>query len=145
CCGRASAPAGAGDVAGGTTAADFPTVVPLRAANGGGVSDAFVSKLDATGSALLYSTYLGGSGRDGGSGIAVDADGSAYVTGQTTSTDFPTVNPLQAASGGGADAFVSKLDAAGSALVSSLYLGGRSSELGVGIAVDAAGSAYVTG
>jgi len=136
---------GSAYVTGQTTSTDFPTVNPLQAANGGGVSDAFVSKLDATGSALLYSTYLGGSGRDGGSGIAVDADGSAYVTGQTTSTDFPTVNPLQAASGGGADAFVSKLDAAGSALVYSTYLGGSGGDGGAGIAVDAAGSAYVSG
>jgi len=135
---------GSAYVTGGTTSTDFPTVNPLQAANGGG-TDAFVSKLDAAGSALLYSTYLGGSGGDAGYGIAVDAAGSAHVTGATNSTDFPTANPLQAANGGGGDAFVSKLNAAGSALVYSTYLGGSGSELGVGIAVDAAGSAYVTG
>ena len=116
--------------------------------------DAFVTKLDAAGSALVYSTYLGGSGNDYGSGIAVDAAGSAYVSGSTGSTDFPTANPSQAAYGGGvregggndgADAFVSKLDATGSALLYSTYLGGSSNESGRGIAVDAAGAAYVTG
>src|SRR5438445_218920 len=138
--------AGSAYVTGQTTSTDFPTVNPLQAASGGGVSDAVVSKLDATGSALLYSTYLVGSGRDGGSDIAVDAGGKAYVTGSTSSTNFPTANPLQAASGGGlTDAFVSKLNAAGSALLYSTYLGGSSRDAGRGIAVDAAGSAYVTG
>ena len=138
--------AGSVYVTGSTTSTDFPTANPLQAAYGGGGTDAFVSKLDAAGSALLYSTYLGGSGWDDGYGIAVDAAGSAYVTGGTTSTDFPTANPLQAAYGGGLrDAFVSKLNAAGSALLYSTYLGGSGNDYGSGIAVDAAGSAYVTG
>jgi hypothetical protein len=96
---------------------------------------------------LLYSTYLGGNNVDGGSGIAVDAAGSAYVTGKTTSTNFPTANPLQATNGGGlfGNVFVTKLNAAGSALLYSTYLGGSSGEEGGGIAVDAAGQAYVTG
>src|SRR2546426_4537719 len=94
---------------------------------------------------LVDSTYLGGSISDDGYGIAVDAAGSAYVTGLAGSTDFPTVNPLQAANGGGTDAFVSKLNAAGSALLYSTYLGGSGEDYGYGIAVDAAGSAYVTG
>ena len=136
--------AGSAYVTGLAGSTDFPTASPLQAAYGGG-GDAFVSKLNAAGSALLYSTYLGGSGEDYGYGIAVDADGSAYVTGGTTSTDFPTVNPLQAANGGGTDAFVSKLDAAGCALLYSTYLGGSGGDGGAGIAVDAAGSAYVSG
>ena len=91
---------------------------------------------------LAYSTYLGGSGDDNGRGIAVDAAGNAYVTGQTGSTNFPTANAIQATYGGGVtDAFVTKLNAAGSALVYSTYLGGSSG----GIAVDSAGNAYVTG
>ena len=96
---------------------------------------------------LVDSTYLGGSGWDYGYGIAVDAAGSAYVTGVTSSTDFPTASPLQAANGGGVegDAFVTKLDPTGSALVYSTYLGGSGDEDGRGIAVDAAGAAYVTG
>src|SRR5437667_430244 len=137
--------AGSAYVTGSADSTDFPTVNPLQAANGG-VGDAFVSKLDATGSALLYSTYLGGSARDAASGIAVDGAGSAYVTGYTISTNFPTMNPLQAAHGGGySHAFVTKLDAAGSALLYSTYLGGSARDAASGIAVDGAGSAYVTG
>jgi uncharacterized protein (TIGR03437 family) len=104
-----------------------------------------VLKLNASGSALLYSTHLGGSDSDLGSGIAVDSAGNAYVTGYTWSTNFPTATPLQAVYGGGRDAFVTKLNASGSALVYSTYMGGRSADTGYGIAVDASGNAYVTG
>jgi Beta-propeller repeat len=90
---------------------------------------------------LSYATYLGGSGGEAGSGIAVDAKGHAYVTGQTFSSDFPTVHPLQPTFGGDIDAFVAKLTADGAALVYATYLGGS----GGGIAVDAVGAAYVTG
>src|SRR5262249_19851718 len=111
-----------------------------------GYYDAFVAKLDATGSALLYSTYLGGTGEEYGYGIAVDAAGDAYVTGYTTSTDFPTTTgALRTSLGVYADAFVPKLDATGSALFYSPCLGGTSGDAGSGIAVDAAGNAYVTG
>src|SRR5436309_1962128 len=123
-----------------------PTLVYSTYLGGSSRDDGYGIAGDAAGSALLYSTYLGGSGDDSGFGIAVDAAGSVYVTGSTTSTDFPTANPLQAAyGGGGTDAFVSKLDAAGSALLYSTYLGGSGWDDGYGIAVDAAGSAYVTG
>ena len=133
-------------VTGYTWSTNFPTASPLQAAHGGGVFDAFVAKLNATGSALIYSTYLGGSGWDGGSGIAVDASGNAYVTGYTYSTNFPTASPLQAALySSNSDAFVAKLNAAGSALVYSTYLGGIGSDYGYGIAVDSSGNAYVTG
>jgi len=133
-------------VTGSTTSTNFPTASPLQAANGGGTYDAFVAKLNAAGSALVYSTYLGGSGRDEAAGIAVDASGSAYVTGWTQSTNFPTASPLQPANGGGwSDAFVAKLNAAGSALVYSTYLGGGVQDNGFGIAVDSSGNAYVTG
>ena len=94
---------------------------------------------------LSYSTYLGGSGSDRGFGIAVDASGNAYVTGLTASTDFPTASPIQAAFGGRFDAFVTKLNAAGNALVYSTYLGGGDDDDGCSIAVDASGNAYVTG
>jgi len=93
---------------------------------------------------LAYSTYLGGSGDDFGSGIAVDSAGNAYVTGETTSTDFPT-GSFQNTNAGGRDAFVTKLNAAGTALVYSTYLGGSGFEEGVGIAVDSSNNAYVTG
>ena len=143
-------------VSGHTESANFPTASSLRPALGG-TSDAFVTKLNAAGSALDYSTYLGGSGREVGSGISVDASGNAYVTGRTASADFPTASSIQPAFGGpsdtpsnggfivGGDAFVTKLNATGSALVYSTYLGGTLSDYGYGIAVDASGNAYVTG
>jgi hypothetical protein len=93
---------------------------------------------------LIYSTYLGGSGTDTGQGIALDSAGNAYITGQTYSTNFPTKNPLQA-SNPGSVAFITKINASGSALVYSTYLGGSGSAYGFGIAVDGAGNAYVTG
>ena len=80
-----------------------------------------------------------------GSGIAVDDPGNAYVTGDTISTDFPTVNAVQPAFGGGDDAFVAKLNRNGSQLLYSTYLGGSGSDEGFGIAVDDPGNAYVTG
>jgi hypothetical protein len=143
--GIAADSAGNAYVTGWTDSTDFPTKNSLQAAYAGGGDDAFVSKINATGSALVYSTYLGGSSEEAGVGIAVDSIGSAYVTGGTTSTDFPTKNPLQPVNGGHEDAFVSKLNPTGSALVYSTYLGGRNGDAGSGIAVDGAGSAYVTG
>ena len=140
--------AGNAYVTGRASSTNFPTANPLQAANGGGTgNDAFVTKLNAAGNALVYSTYLGGNANDIGTGIAVDASGNAYVTGSTSSLNFPTANPLQAANGGGTgnDAFVTKLNAAGNALVYSTYLGGSGSDAGSGIAVDASGNAYVTG
>jgi len=133
-------------VTGFTNSTNFPTASPLQAFYGGGNHDAFVAKLNPAGSALVYSTYLGGSGDDAGFGIGVDSTGNAYVTGWTSSTNFPTASPLQAAYGGGSyDAFVVKLNAAGSALVYSTYLGGSGDDRSYGIAVDSGGSAYVTG
>jgi hypothetical protein len=102
-------------VAGETVSLDFPTVNPaqpvLRPA-----SDTFVTKLDPSGSTLLYSTYIGGNGTGGDpvTGIAVDSVGSAYVTGSTDSSDFPTVNPVQSVLRGQTDAFVTKLSPTGS-------------------------------
>jgi hypothetical protein len=128
-----------------TTAGAFQT-----ACAGGSIycRNAFVTEMNASGSALVYSTYLGGSGAgDTGNSIAVDAAGSAYVAGITSSTDFPvtpgafqTVCPSICE-----DAFVAKLNSTGSALVYSSYLGGTPATLGYGIAVDSAGDAYVAG
>jgi hypothetical protein len=133
-------------VTGFTTSTDFPTQNPLQPASGGS-SDSFVTKLNATGTARLYSTYLGGIGNDEGSSIAVDANGNAYVTGDTQANDFPTTaGAFQPAFGGGTtDAYVTKLNPTGSALVYSTYLGGGVDETGFGLALDAAGNAYVTG
>jgi hypothetical protein len=107
--------------------------------------DAFVAKLNPAGSAHVYSTFLGGAYVNDGFGIAVDSAGNAYVTGQTDSSDFPTVNPLQSSLKGGQNAFVTKLNSTGSALVYSTFLGGSGNDSGIGIAVDSSGSAYVTG
>jgi hypothetical protein len=136
--------AGNAYVTGWTASTDFPTMNPSQPGNGGQY-DAFVSKINPAGSALVYSTYLGGSSSDGGQGIAVDAEGNAYITGGTTSTDFPTMNPFQAFLDGSDDAFVTKLNSTGSALIYSTYLGGSGAGSGSGIAVDVSGDAYVTG
>jgi hypothetical protein len=109
--------------------------------------DAFVTKLNPTGSPI-YSTYLGGTGSfEAGWGIAADASGNAYVTGNTDSSNFPTVNPIQASAAGGSqgDAFVTKFNSQGSALIYSTYLGGVQSDVGRSIAIDSANNAYVTG
>jgi hypothetical protein len=114
-------------------------------------SDVFVTKLNATGSALVYSTYLGGGSKQtggtqsGGASIAVDASGDAHVTGWTNSTTFPTVNALQTKNGGGFDAFVTVLNPTGSGLLFSSYFGGAGNDYGYGIALDSAGNAYVGG
>src|SRR6476661_971434 len=137
-----------------------------------GSYDGFVAKFDGNG-ARAYSTYLGGFGEDKGADIAVDSAGNAYVvgittstdfptknavqatyagsandvyvTGDTTSTNFPTKNAIQSVSGGGKDAFVTKINASGSALVDSTYIGGSGDDNGSGIAVDASGAVYVAG
>jgi hypothetical protein len=138
--------AGNGYVTGATTSNDFPTVNALQSTYGGGGSDAFIAKINSSGSALVYSTYLGGSGAEEGDGIAADSAGNAYVVGITTSINFPTANALQPSFGGGFnDAFVAKINASGSALVYSTYLGGNGNDLGYAIALDSARNVYVTG
>jgi hypothetical protein len=131
-------------VTGLTTSADFPTATPAQATYRGS-QDAFVAKLDSAGATLAYSTYLGGTGTDQGSSIAVDSSRQAYVTGYTTSTNFPLANPVQATYGGNQDAFVSKLSASGAALIFSTYLGGHNADTGTGIAIDSGSNPYVTG
>lgn len=155
-----------------TTSGSFqPAIAPSGSSNcqnccsafpgGTGVNpnlfDAYVAKFDSTGGNLIYSTYLGGgtaaaassSGFDQGHAIAVDGAGNAYITGVTGSSDFPTLNPIQAAYGGGSqppgDAFVTKLNASGSALIYSTYLGGDGFDEGTGIAVSVTGEAFVSG
>ena len=142
-------------VTGFTSSSDFPTTPGAFQTTFGGAGsqfnsgDAFVSKLNAAGSALVYSTYLGGPDDDGARGIALDASGNAYVTGFTFSSNFPTTpGAFQTNFGGGngfGDAFVIKLNAAGSALLYSTFLGGNSDDFGNGIAIDTSGNAYVTG
>ena len=126
---------------------DFPTVNAIQPVWGGGVADAFVAKINASGTAFVYSTYLGGSSEDSGLGIAADSEGNAYVTGVTESDDFPTANAIQPVFGGHvADAFVAKINPDGSAFVYSTYLSGSSLDaVGSGIVADTNGNAYVTG
>ncbi|KAA6479396.1 SBBP repeat-containing protein [Bacillus cereus] len=134
-------------VSGFTLSPNFPTTPgAFDTSFNGGVVDAFVTKLKTDGSDLVYSTYLGGSGSDFGSGIAVDAKGQAHVTGYTTSPNFPaTPGAFDTSYNGRGDGFVTKLKADGSGLVYSTYLGGSENDLSNGIAIDYAGYVYVTG
>jgi hypothetical protein len=132
-------------ITGYTDSSDFPTQNPIQGTMKSGAYDAFVAKMNSDGTALIYSTFLGGSSFDYGYAIAVDANENAYITGQTGSADFPTRSPIQETIGSGPDAFVTKIDAAGAALVYSTYLGGSGGDGGNGIAVDSSGNAYVTG
>ncbi len=155
-------------VTGSTISVNFPNAGPPQPAYGGpftpaNFGDAFILKLNPAGNALVYATYLGGSGEDVGDAIEVDSAGNVYVTGVTESTNFPTQNAYQPQPGGNScsnppcsDAFVSKLNAAGNALVFSTYLGGNRDEnngildsgtraMALGIDVDSAGNVYVTG
>jgi len=141
--------AGLAHVTGNTVSADFPTVNALQPTYGGN-RDAFVTKLNRDGSALIYSTYLGGGEGEGGDDIAVDVRGNAYLTGGTLSPDFPTAHPIQAtchlnAAGDCWDAFVAKLTPTGATLAFSTFLGGSAADSGHGITADVVGDVYVTG
>lgn len=144
----ANAIAVAGDgtaiLAGQTGSADFPLASPLQSTLGG-AGDAFVARFGATGSTLLYSTYLGGSGTDLVNAVGVDAAGNGYLAGLTTSADFPLARAVQNVHGGGQDAFVTKLAPSGMNMVYSTYLGGTANDYARGIAVDDAGNAAVVG
>ena len=107
-------------------------------------TDGFVAKFNPSGSALLYSTYLGGDAGDSPSSIAIDASGNAYVTGATGSLNFPTKNPVQSF-GGYFEGFVTKLSTDHPEILYSTYLGGSGFDFGSGIAVDSAGNAHITG
>jgi hypothetical protein len=133
-------------VAGETPATNFPVVNAYQPSYGGGPVKAFVSKINAAGNALVYSTYLGGNGADLGFGIAVDGSGDAFITGQTSSSNFPTLNPIQASlSSGSSNIFVTEFDPAGTGLLFSTYLGGNIGEEPFGIALDNSGGIYVVG
>jgi uncharacterized protein (TIGR03437 family) len=155
--------AGSAYVTGSTASADFPTKNPYQVGLAkGSAPSVFVTKFSPDGSSLVYSTYLGGSGWDTGYAIAVDSSGSAYVTGNTNSSDFPITtgayqilcSPSPATPPGTVtkatcntnnSAFVTKLNPAGTGLVYSTFLGGYGGSVGTGIAVDSAGRAYVAG
>ena len=131
-------------LSGSTSSTDLPTANAFQPVLSGG-SDGFVTKMNSTGSALIYSTYLGGSGEDSARPIALDDAGNAVLGGQTDSMDFPVANALQPFGGGDADGFVTKLNSTGSGFIYSTYLGGNDSDQVRGIAVDAVGNVYVAG
>jgi hypothetical protein len=140
-------PDGGAYVTGLTASPDFPVMNARQPALAGAFSnDAYVVKLDSGGN-TVYSTYLGGSSFETGAGVAVGADGSAYVVGSTASNDFPVANALKStlAANDSQDAFVTRLSPDGQTLVYSTYLGGTAGETGTSVAVDFAGSAYVAG
>lgn len=133
-------------VTGITGSSNFPTTTnAFQTAQAGSFDNGFVTEIKADGSTKIYSTYLGGTGGNDPLGIAVDSAGEAYVTGSTSSTSFPTLDPAQAGNGGGLDVFVTKFNSTGSGLVFSTYYGGALDETGTGIALDSFGDAYVTG
>jgi len=150
--------AGHAYITGTALSTDFPLVKPFQSRNNDkshciagpfinlSPCSAFVAELNATGNALLYSSYLGGSGSDSGTAIAVDAQSNAYVSGTTTSTDFPVTGSAAQPTygGGGSDAFVEKVSATGS-LAYATYLGGSFDDSAAAIAADGSGNAYITG
>ena len=132
-------------LAGFTSSVNFPTNSNALSPTNSGSFDAFVVKLDPSGTNLIYSTYIGGVLNDQAWGLAVDTNGNVYVVGRTTSPDFPTVNAYQPTLHGLENAFVARLNSNGTALDYSTYLGGFLTDDGYGIAVDQAGNAYITG
>ncbi|HUK89898.1 MAG TPA: SBBP repeat-containing protein, partial [Blastocatellia bacterium] len=138
---------GSAYITGNTTSTDFPiTPGAFQESLAGDDADAFVTKLKPDGSGVVYSTYLGGSDFNTAKGISVDSSGSAYITGETASTDFPITNgAFRQALSGDTDAFVTKLNPDGSGLMYSTYLGGGGEEEGDSIAIDPSGNAYITG
>ena len=135
-------------VTGVTRSSDFPvTNGTYKASFNGGFYDAFISKLNSGLTSLLASTYLGGSNRDDGNAITLDASGNVYVTGLTRSVNFPATNGAYSASfkGGDSDVFISKLNGGLTGMLASTYLGGSGGDVGNAIALDASGNVYVTG
>ena len=128
-----------------TSSTNFPTATPFQSIYGGGLNDAFATKISPSGDAIVYSSYLGGSGDDQGQGIDIDGFTNTFVTGSTKSTDFPVLVPIQGSLDGSSDAFVTKVNLAGSAIIYSTYLGGSGADEGMGVGVDLVGSAYVAG
>ena len=144
--------AGQTTVTGRTNSTNFPLAGPLQPTYGGGAYDAFITRLTPAGTALVYSTYLGGGGDESGGGVVVDTAERAYVSGWTSSTNFPVVNAFQPQYGGGAaDAFVAHLNPGGTVLDYATFLGGSGSDglyqytFGPTLARDAAGNIYVSG
>ncbi|MHC4953260.1 MAG: DUF7948 domain-containing protein [Planctomycetota bacterium] len=137
--------AGNAYVGGYTRSTNFPIPNAIQPAYGGGIFDAFLTKIDPNGTEFVFSTYFGGNEYDRIEGIEVDADGNIYVTGPTSSTDFPTANPIQASLAGDQDTFVTKFDSTGQAVLFSTYLGGTNRDGGQDLGLDAGGYVYLVG
>jgi PKD repeat protein len=137
-------PSGNVYVCGSTTSTNFRTAFPLQAANAGG-TDAFVAKFTPDGGVLTYGTYLGGVGNDSANSIISDSSGNAYIAGSTASANFPLVASFQTQLNGASDAFVTKINAGGTILVYSTFLGGAGTDFANGITVDSQSNCYVTG
>ncbi len=131
-------------IVGSTTSNNYPTTSGVFQPSYAGNQDAFLTEMKPDGSALVYSTYVGGTQIDYGTAVAIDSSGNAYVTGATNSVDFPTLNPIQLSNDGLYDAYVTEISPTG-ALIYSTYLGGSLSDYGTGIAVGSGGSIYVAG
>ena len=147
CCGLSIDGTGNVYISGNTLSANFPTTSgAFNESYNGGYMDIFVCKLGASGSSLIYSTFIGGNSSDGNAGIIVDGSGNAYTSGTTRSANFPATSGAYDENHNGADdAFVCKVNSSGSALIYSTFLGGSGYEEGHGISVDGSGNAYIAG
>ncbi len=132
-------------ITGYTYSSDFPVTPGAFDTTYNGNANVFVTRLNTDGSALVYSTFLGGAWNDFGSGIGIDGSGNAYITGYTYSSDFPVTPGAFDTTFSGLDVFVTRLNASGSALIYSTFLGGSESDMGHAIAIDVSGNAYITG
>ena len=132
-------------VSGETFSADFPTRNPYQATKAGWEEDIFLTRFSPAGSALIFSTYVGGSGVDAGGYIGLGSGGDVYLAGSTGSDDFPTRSAFSAGRSGRYDAFVTRFESSGNSLVYSTYLGGREIDFARGLAVGREGDAWVTG
>ncbi|MFX1534705.1 MAG: SBBP repeat-containing protein, partial [Promethearchaeota archaeon] len=131
-------------IAGQTGSSDFPTQNAYQSTHKGNY-DAFVTKLNGTGNGLIFSTFIGGTGIDIANGITLDAEGNSYITGSTTSSDFPIYDTYNSTYGGNGDVFITKLNITGTGLVFSTYLGGSGIDGGWCVALDTYNNTYVTG
>jgi hypothetical protein len=131
-------------VAGSTSSADFPVVNAYDDSINGSL-DVFVAKINAAGTALVYSTFIGGTSSDEAFGIALDSSGRPVIVGETASANWPTVSPLQANFGGVSDPLVARLSASGSSLEFSTYFGGSALDDASSVTIDSAGAVYFTG
>ncbi len=132
-------------VTGFTTSTDFPLANAYQDTYGGGSFDAFLFKIDSSGSTFLYSTFLGGNGDDGSYCVTVDLVDEVYVTGHTFSSNFPVVNAFQSTNAGEYDVFLVKFNSTGTGLMYSTYIGGSGWDQGISIVIDTGGNARMTG